>query len=248
MKNYVFASFFNFWWKPSTLNTKLIEIKNTQKSKHGFYSLGSERTCEKTCSNRVFTFKVKKLMRICAFTTSLTTVLCFVQVVDITSLSQKSRTTCFSSSSRWTTCTGKVGSLIPSYFAGPQPKGCGNREVATPPKISKTCLVVRYNNKLQSFCPPIKNISWLRPRAVASGGASGARPPIWNLCPHFTFGPLVAAYIQYSIFKMWPPFWFLAPPSDFSPPTAKSWRRACCGPYTRSHLRWSGVSEKLSTC
>jgi len=32
------------------------------------------------------------------------------------------------------------------------------------------------------------------------------------------FGPLVAAYIQYSIFKMLPPFWLLAPPSGFWPP------------------------------
>jgi len=47
----------------------------------------------------------------------------------------------------------------------------------------------------------------------AGGWGSGARPP------HFTFGPPVAAYIQYCIFKMWPPllvfgpsFWFLAPP------------------------------------
>ena len=55
--------------------------------------------------------------------------------------------------------------------------------------------------------------------------ASGARPPIWNVCPHFTFGPLVAAYIQYSIFKMWPPFWFLVPlllyPGDGPAPTLK---------------------------
>ena len=218
MKNYVFASFFNFWWKPSTLNTKLIEIKNTQKSKHGFYSLGSERTCEKTCSNRVFTFKVKKLMRICAFTTSLTTVLCFVQVVDITSLSQKSRTTCFSSSSRWTTCTGKVGSLIPSYFAGPQPKGCGNREVATPPKISKTCLVVRYNNKLQSFCPPIKNISWLRPRAVASGGGQWCPAPHLKSVPPFHVWPPGCCVhpIQYfqnvaPLLVFGPSFWFFPP-------------------------------------
>jgi len=36
--------------------------------------------------------------------------------------------------------------------------------------------------------------------------------------PHFMFGPLVATYIQYCIFKMWPPllvfglsFWFLDP-------------------------------------
>jgi len=44
-------------------------------------------------------------------------------------------------------------------------------------------------------------------------------PPPFEICtPHFTFGPLVAAYIQYSIFKMWPPFCFLAPPSDFWPP------------------------------
>ena len=45
-------------------------------------------------------------------------------------------------------------------------------------------------------------------------------PPIWNRCPHFTFGPPVATYIQYCILKMWPPFWFLAPSA------AKSWRRA----------------------
>jgi len=44
-----------------------------------------------------------------------------------------------------------------------------------------------------------KNFQYSRSRAVASGGASGARPP------HFTFGPLVSAYIQYSIIKMWPP-------------------------------------------
>jgi len=30
-------------------------------------------------------------------------------------------------------------------------------------------------------------------------------PPIWNRCPHFTFGLPVDAYIQYCIFKMWPP-------------------------------------------
>jgi len=36
-------------------------------------------------------------------------------------------------------------------------------------------------------------------------GASGAWPP------HFTFGPPVAAYIQYCILNMWPPFWFLSP-------------------------------------
>ena len=43
-------------------------------------------------------------------------------------------------------------------------------------------------------------------------GATGARPPPFKICaPHFTFGLLVAAYIQYSILKMCPSFWFLAP-------------------------------------
>ena len=45
----------------------------------------------------------------------------------------------------------------------------------------------------------------------------------WCPAPHFTFGPLVAAYIQYSVLKMWPP-------SGFCPPAAKSWRRACATP------------------
>ena len=59
-------------------------------------------------------------------------------------------------------------------------------------------------------------------RAVASGGAVVPGPPIWNLCPpHFTFGPLVAAYMQYSILKM------SLPLLVFGPPAAKSWRRAC---------------------
>ena len=65
-------------------------------------------------------------------------------------------------------------------------------------------------------------------RAVASGGASGARPPhLKSVHPHFTFGPLFAAYIQYSILKTCPPsgFWLLL--VVFAPPAAKSWRRAC---------------------
>ena len=79
-----------------------------------------------------------------------------------------------------------------------------------------------------------ENVSYLvwtfRDRAFASGRASGARPPhLKYVPPHFTFGPRVAAYIQYSILKMCPPFWILAPPSGFGPPTAKSWRRACVG-------------------
>jgi len=43
----------------------------------------------------------------------------------------------------------------------------GNR-TNSPPKFSKTCFVVRYNNKLQSFCPP-----------KISVGYGPARDPFW---------------------------------------------------------------------
>jgi len=50
-------------------------------------------------------------------------------------------------------------------------------------------------------------------RAVASGGAGGARPlHLKSVPPHFRFGPPVAAHIQYCILKMCPP------PSGFWPP------------------------------
>jgi len=43
-------------------------------------------------------------------------------------------------------------------------------------------------------------------------GASGARLPHLKSAPlHFTFGPPVAAYIQYCIFKMWPSSGFWPP-------------------------------------
>jgi len=61
--------------------------------------------------------------------------------------------------------------------------------------------------------------TWLPPiRGVASGEASGARSPhLKSVPPNFTFGPLVAAYIQYSILKKETPsgFWpllFFGPP------------------------------------
>ena len=69
-----------------------------------------------------------------------------------------------------------------------------------------------------------------RPSAGPSptGGQLFPAPPFEHCAPHFTFGPLGAAYIQYSILKMCPPFRFLAPPSGSWPlPAAKSWRRAC---------------------
>ena len=60
--------------------------------------------------------------------------------------------------------------------------------------------------------------------------------------PHFTFGPPVAAYIQYCILKMWPPFWFLAPPA------AKSWRRTCTNPKVDWYLKvWKGVKKNSNT-
>jgi len=54
-------------------------------------------------------------------------------------------------------------------------------------------------------------------------------PPFEIGAPHLTFGPPVAAYIQYCIFKIWPPFWFWPLFLVFGPPATKSWRRACTG-------------------
>ena len=54
-------------------------------------------------------------------------------------------------------------------------------------------------------------IPYVQPdRASSAGKAVVPGPPIWNQCPpYFTFGPPVAAYIQYCILKMWPPSVFL---------------------------------------
>ena len=71
--------------------------------------------------------------------------------------------------------------------------------------------------------------------AVASGKASGARPPhLKSVPPHFTFGPPVAAYIQYCILKMWPPLLV------FGPPSAISCRRACICSYSFMYLCVTG--------
>ena len=44
--------------------------------------------------------------------------------------------------------------------------------------------------------------------------------PPFEICdPHFTFGLLVAAYIQYSIFKMWHPLLVFGPPCCYIPAT-----------------------------
>jgi len=51
-----------------------------------------------------------------------------------------------------------------------------------------------------------------------AGGPVVPGTPFEIGAPHLTFGPPVAAYIQYCILKMWPPFWFWAPPFGFCPP------------------------------
>jgi len=49
----------------------------------------------------------------------------------------------------------------------------------------------------------------------AGGGQWCPAPPFEIGAPHFRFSPLVAAYIQYCILKMWPPFCFFSPSSGF---------------------------------
>ena len=65
-------------------------------------------------------------------------------------------------------------------------------------------------------------------RAVASGGGQWCpAPPLFEICtPHFTFGPPVAAYIQYCILKMCNPLLVFSPSWFLPPPAAKFWRRA----------------------
>jgi len=69
------------------------------------------------------------------------------------------------------------------------------------------------------YCVDILKARWLLPvKAVASGGPVVPGPHMKSVPHHFTFGTPVAAYIQYCILKMWPPFLVLAPPSGFWPP------------------------------
>jgi len=60
-------------------------------------------------------------------------------------------------------------------------------------------------------------------RLTGPSPAGGAVVPEIG-APHFTFGPTVAIYMQYCIFKLWPPllvfgpsFWFLPPPLLLNP-------------------------------
>ena len=59
------------------------------------------------------------------------------------------------------------------------------------------------------------------------------RPSFEIGAPHFTFGPPVAAYIQYCISKMWPPLLVFGPSSFL----ATSWRRAWTPGGAKSFLR-----------
>jgi len=76
------------------------------------------------------------------------------------------------------------------------------------PFINNICAVLAFQYSMVSGSSP-------------AGGPVVPGPPFEIGDPHFTFGLTVAEYIQYCILKMWPPFWYLAPPA------AKSWRRAC---------------------
>ena len=68
----------------------------------------------------------------------------------------------------------------------------------------------------------LSTTAWEETRPTGPSPAGGSvvpgPPHLKSVPPNFTFGPPVAAYIQYCIFKMWPPllvfgpsFWFLAP-------------------------------------
>ena len=46
------------------------------------------------------------------------------------------------------------------------------------------------------------------PGPPPAGGQVVPGPHLKSVPPHFTFGPLVAACIHYSILKMWPPSGF----------------------------------------
>ena len=50
------------------------------------------------------------------------------------------------------------------------------------------------------------------------GGQWCPSPHLKSVPTHFAFGPPVAAYIQYCIIKIWPPFLVLAPLFVFCPP------------------------------
>ena len=76
-----------------------------------------------------------------------------------------------------------------------------------------------YNNRLASFatclCRQRIGHEWTThlPGSSPAGGQWCPDPPFEIGAPHFTFGPPVAAYIQYCIFKMWPLLLVFGPPA-----------------------------------
>jgi len=62
----------------------------------------------------------------------------------------------------------------------------------------------------------------------------------WRPVPRFTFGPMVAAYVQDSIFKMFPPAGF------YPPPAAKSWRRTWETVQAKQTCNRDGIFYKLT--
>jgi len=71
----------------------------------------------------------------------------------------------------------------------------------------------------------------LQPGPSPAGGQRFPAPHLKSVPPNFTFGPLVAAYIQYIICLNIPPLLVFGPSFWFSaPPAAVSWRRAWLQP------------------
>ena len=90
--------------------------------------------------------------------------------------------------------------------------------------------------KMASSIEPSNSVSGSSP----AGGHWRPDPHLKSVPPHFTFGPPVPTYIQYCILKMWPPFWFLAPPA------AKFWWRACSAALL--YFEWSRMCRFKEIC
>ena len=82
----------------------------------------------------------------------------------------------------------------------------------------------------------------------AGGPVVPGPPHLKSVPPHVTFGPPVAAYIQYCILKIWPPLLVFGHSCFLAPPAATSWRRA----WRRARAFWSetlvdGATRKRPT-
>jgi len=84
--------------------------------------------------------------------------------------------------------------------------------------ISVVCLklVAHRIQRYTKSSPQFQEGWW--PGSSPAGRPVVPGPPFEIGASHFTFGSPVAAYIQYCILKMCPPFWFLAPHFVFWPP------------------------------